>query len=56
MINCLDNSFVKPNSRYVVEGKGGPPPGQVAVIGGNHQLTIGNGEFVGAEWKDKVDY
>jgi len=21
-VNCLDNNFVKPNSQYVVEGKG----------------------------------
>jgi hypothetical protein len=70
-VNCLDNSFVKHNGRYVVvkgakhnrseDGmphpieKGGPPSTYVAVTGRNHQLTIRNGEFVGGERKDKVE-
>ena len=53
-LNCLDNSFVKPNSRYVVEGKGAKNT-NTSKDGMPHPIEKGNGEFLGGEWKDKVD-
>lgn len=71
MVNYLDNDFVKPYGRRVVESKGtkhqnkdetpcpiengDPPPGQVTVIGSNHLSTIENGELLAGEQKAKID-